>query len=190
MTTRTRHSLAIVTALLAALGATAALAQSRGFELVDARRGVERADVRNVAGGAEVVFADRAFGRSLAEQLADRLQRAQGFDGNVRRLTVTEARLTMFIEDAFATPALASIDPGIRRLGEMHMRDQLYQYRVQSRLAERRITVMLAGDADGRPFESRKQIVFRDPAQETRSRQRVVNLALDDAVAQILGRSD
>jgi hypothetical protein len=29
-----------------------------------------------------------------------------------------------------------------------------------------------------------------DPAQETRSRQRVVNLALDDAVAQILGRSD
>jgi hypothetical protein len=179
-------SLLLMTALLVA-GTTAAAA-TRDFQVVDQRTSPARGEVRNSAGGVEVTLPDRAHGRSLVDQLADRLSLAQGFENQVQRLVVSDARITMFIDGATATLATASLEPGIRALAELNQQDQLYQFRVHSRLAERRFIVTLAGEADGRPFVTQKAVVFRDGAQETRSRKRVTNLALDDAVAQILGQ--
>lgn len=174
------------TALVLAIAASSAAAATRDFQVIDQRNAVSRPDVRNSAGGVEVTLPDRAHGRSLVDQLADRLARAQGLDSQIQRLTVSDARITMFIESATAIPASSSIEPGIRALSETNQVDQLYQYRVHSRLAERRFIVTLAGEADGRPFATQQAVVFRDAAQETRSRKRVTNVALDDAVAQIL----
>lgn len=174
------------TALVLAMTASAAAAATRDFQVIDQRTVASRPDVRNSAGGVEVTLPDRAHGRSLVDQLADRLAREQGLESRVQRLTVSDARITMFIESATAIPASSSIEPGIRALSETNQVDQLYQYRVHSRLAERRFIVTLAGEADGRPFATQQAVVFRDASQETRSRKRVTNIALDDAVAQIL----
>jgi hypothetical protein len=179
-------SLLLATAMLVA--GTAAAAVAGDFQVIDQRTSPARAEVRNSAGGVEVTLSDRAHGRSLVDQLADRLSQAQGFENQVQRLVVSDARITMFIDGATATPAIASLEPGIRRFAEFDQQDQLYQFRVNSSLAERRFIVTLAGEADGRPFVTEKALVFRDGSQETRNRKRVTNLALDDAVAQILGQ--
>lgn len=190
MSCRIGMPFAAIALLALAIAPAGVDAAERSFEIVDSRSSPAFGEVRNSAGGVEVTLPDRAHGRSLVDQLADRVARTQPLDGEIRRLVVSDARVTMFIDGATATPASASLDPGIRRFAELNQRDQLYQYRIHSRLSERRFIVTLAGEADGRPFVTQKAVVFRDPAQETRSRMRVTNLALEDAVAQIVARPE
>lgn len=182
----------LVTAALAAVVAlTMAMplgaAPSRSFEVVDARQGGTRGDARNVSGGAEVVIGDRTLGTSLVDRLADRLDRGHGSAMAGKRLTVSQARLTLFIQDGFATPAQASLDPAVRRLGDLNQPDELSQITVRSTQGLRRYTATLAGDVDGRPFATEQVVEFRNPSADARSRDWAINAALDDAVAQITG---
>ena len=104
-----------------------------------------------------------------------------------QRLTVTQARLTLFIQDGFATPAQASLDPAIRRLGDLNQTDELSQITVRSTRGLRRYTATIAGEVGGRPFSTEQVVEFRNQSADARSRDRAINAALDDAVAQITG---
>jgi hypothetical protein len=180
-------SAALVAMAALALTMPLAAAPSRSFELVDARQGSTRGEARNVPGGAEITIGDRTLGTSLVDRLADRLDRGHGAAMAGQRVTVTEARLTLFIEDGFATPAQASLDPAIRRLGDLNQPDELSQITLRSTQGLRRYTARIAGDVDGRPFATDKVVEFRNPSADARSRDRAINAALDDAVAQITG---
>lgn len=180
-------SAAFVAMAALALTMPLAAAPSRSFEVVDAREGSTRGDARNVSGGAEVTIGDRTLGTSLVERLADRLDRGHGAAMAGQRLTVTQARLTLFIQDGFATPAQASLDPAIRRLGDLNQTDELSQITVRSTRGLRRYTATIAGEVDGRPFSTEQVIEFRTQSADARSRDRAINAALDDAIAQITG---
>lgn len=180
-------SAAFVAMAALALTMPLAAAPSRSFEVVDAREGSTRGDARNVSGGAEVTIGDRTLGTSLVDRLADRLERGHGAAMAGQRLTVTQARLTLFIQDGFATPAQASLDPAIRRLGDLNAGDELSQITVRSTRGLRRYTARIAGDVDGRPFSTEQVVEFRNQSADARSRDRAINAALGDAVAQIAG---
>jgi hypothetical protein len=180
-------SAAFVAMAALALTMPLAAAPSRSFEVVDAREGSTRGDARNVSGGAEVTIGDRTLGTSLVDRLADRLDRGHGAAMAGQRLTVTQARLTLFIQDGFATPAQASLDPAIRRLGDLNQTDELSQITVRSTRGLRRYTATIAGEVGGRPFSTEQVVEFRTQSADARSRDRAINAALDDAVAQITG---
>lgn len=186
-----RRFLSATLVMIAALVLAAPLAASpsRSFEVVDARQEPSRGDARNVSGGAEVTVGDRTLGNSLVDRLADRLERGHGQVMSGKRLTVTQARLTLFIQDGFATPAQASLDPAIRRIGALNPGDELSQITIRSTHGLRRYTVRIAGDVDGRPFSTEQFVEFRNPSADARSRDRAINAALDDAVKQILGEA-
>jgi hypothetical protein len=186
MSARHRCLQTVLVALsVAALAFPLAAAPSRSFEIVDARQGHWRGDARNVPGGAEVVIGDRTLGKSLVDRLAARLDRAPDAMINGKRLTVSQARLTLFIEDGFAIPAQASLDPSIRRIAEINASDELSQISVHSTMATRRYIATIAGDVDGRPFATEQVVTFRNPSADARSRNRAIEAALSDAVAQI-----
>lgn len=178
---------ALVALAALALAMPLAAAPSRSFEVVDARQGSTRGDARNVSGGAEVTIGDRTLGTSLVDRLADRLERGHGAVMAGQRLTVSQARLTLFIEDGFATPAQASLDPAIRRLGDLNQTDELSQITVRSTRGLRRYTATIVGEVDGRPFSTEQVVEFRHQSADARSRDRAINAALGDAVAQIAG---
>ena len=177
-------SLALSALLLGGLSLSSVARDDR-VQLVDQRSNPERGDSRNSASGATLVIGDNQLGRSLAERLADRLQQKLPFDANAQALIVNQGQLSLYIDGGFATPAATSLIPAIQRAGWRQGRDQLDQVRVDNPNGERRYEVVLAGEFTGRAFNVTESVSFRGDRFDARSRDQVINKALDAAVAAI-----
>lgn len=180
-----RASTALGLGVAAALFASAATMPALALELVDQRQTQPHAESKNVGTGALLTIGDWRLGRSLAERLADRIRTASPLGADGQRLTVDEGQLTLFIEDAFAMPGVASQSSAVREISNRQWPDEVSEVRVYSRLGVRRYRAVLRGDLDGKAFTAESVVEFRGDNADALKRRQAIDAVLDDAMRQI-----
>jgi hypothetical protein len=172
---------ALAVAMLLATGG-AALA----VDVVDARSDgpYSAFKVQNSARGATVPVEDQRIGRDLVARIDDRLASvgtAQIGDATVR---ITRADASLFIEGAFATPAIASTQPAVRHVARERPWNDLVELKYVTPNARKSYRVHIEGDVDGRAFAVTSEVDFRG-SERRQLLDRAIAQAIDEAVQQI-----
>lgn len=168
-----------------ALGvSTAGLAAAA--EVVDARKPESRTafKVQNSAQGATVPIEDRRLGRDLVARLDDRLRSVGTAQLGEATVRITRAEASLFIEGAFATPAIVSLEPAVRRAAADRPWDDLVEFRYVTPNSRKTYRVQIEGDVDGRAFSVVSAVDFRG-SERRQLLERAIAEAVENAVAQI-----
>jgi hypothetical protein len=180
-----RHAASRRAALaLAVLLATGGIASAA--EVVDARKPERHSafSVQNSARGATMPIEEKRLGRDLVARIDDRLQSVgttQIGDATVR---ITRADASLFIEGAFATPAIASTQPAVRHVARDRAWNDLVELKYVAPNARKSYRVHIEGDVDGRTFSVTSEVDFRGN-ERRQLLDRAIAQAVDEAVQEI-----
>lgn len=176
-----RVSLALAVGMLLASTGFASAA-----DVVDARTSTHQGafKVQNSARGATVPIEDKRLGQDLVARIDDRLQSVgttQIGDATVR---ITRADASLFIEGAFATPAIASTQPAVRHVARDRPWNDLVELKYVTPNARKSYRVHIEGDVDGRAFSVTSEVDFRGN-ERRQLLDRAIAQAVDEAVQEI-----
>lgn len=165
----------------AALFIAPAVAAAASIE--DARPTPAPMQARNSAGGAEVTVRDRRGGGPIYKRVKERLEQAELPQLDGRSLRLTRGTAVLFVEGAFATPAIISNDAAIRRAGEQSFPDELPVLRQSGSSGRREYRVELTVEIDGRSIEARGVASFMGNVGESRQLRKAIDAAIDELIA-------